>query len=84
MREPTARETIREAMKACLLDQKRLAQQLSISEQYMSDILAGRRSISVYVALRLEQAFGARTMSAEQLLIRQVIEELAKARKEFA
>ena len=84
MKELTVRETIRQAMRDCLVSQSRLAQQLSISEEYVRDMLQGRCSISPYVALRLEQAFGVRILSAEQLLIRQAIEDLAKARREFA
>lgn len=74
-------ELIRAAMQARELQQKDLARQLSISEQYMSDILLERRSISVYVAIRLEQTLG---IDAEDLLLSQAKDEIAKARREFA
>lgn len=70
-------ETIRAAMKPRSMSQKELARELWISESYLSDILIGRRDISVYVAIRLEAELG---LNAEALLIRQVKEDLAAAR----
>lgn len=75
---------IRAAMKPRGWQQKDLARALSISEQYVSDILSERRTLSVYVALRLEQTFGIENFDAEMMLIRQVRGELAKARKDLA
>lgn len=77
----TIPDTIRAAMKTHELQPVDLARKLSISEGYAVDILTGRCSISVYVAVRLEQTLG---IDAEELLILQARDEIAKARKEFA
>ncbi len=79
----TIPDVIRAAMKPRMIDQKYLAREMGISESYLSDILTIRRSISVYVALQLERVFGMETIDAEQLLIQQVRDELAKARREM-
>ena len=77
-------DMIRAAMKPRMIDQRYLAREMRISESYLSAILIGKRSISVYVALQLERVFGTETIDAEQLLIRQVKKELAAARKEMS
>lgn len=74
-------EMVRAAMKTHELQPVDLARKLSISEGYMIDILAGRCSISVYIAVRLEQTLG---LDAESLLLSQAKSEIAKARREFA
>lgn len=77
----TIHDTIRAAMKQHELQPVDLARKLSISESYAVDILTGRCSISVYIAIRLEQTLG---LDAEELLLSQAKDEIAKARKEFA
>lgn len=81
---PTIGDVIRACMTLRQWQQKDLARALSISEQYVSDILANKRTLSVYVALRLEQIFDIENFDAETMLVRQVRDEIAKARKEFA
>lgn len=73
-------DLLRASMKEHDLSPYELARKLSISESYAIDILAGRCSISTYVAVRLEQTLG---IDAEHLLTLQVRKELAKARIEF-
>ena len=68
---------VRHAVKKSRCTQKEVAQALQISEQYLSDILSGKRTISVHVALRLESVLG---LDATKLLHDQVIDELREAR----
>lgn len=68
-------DNIRAAMNS--MQQSELAYQLGISQTYLSDILQGRRSISVFVALQLERVL---KLDARELLIAQVDEELKKAK----
>jgi addiction module HigA family antidote len=62
------------------LTQAALAARLGISAQYVSDILSGRRSVSPFVAVRLERVLG---MDAAAILQEQASEELEHARKEL-
>lgn len=77
----TVSETIKAAMRPRMLRQEDLARELSISEAYLSDILTGRRGISVYVAIGLERVMGTETIDARELLIAQVDDDLAKAKE---
>lgn len=77
---PIAVARIRHAIKLTRCTQKEVAAQLEISESYLSDICTGRRSISAYVAIRLERILG---IDATKLLHEQVIDELQKARDEL-
>lgn len=74
----TVTETINGIRKVHYMRQKDLAQRLGISEQYLSDILLGKRGISVYVAIGLERVLG---LDARELLIAQVDDDLAKAKE---
>jgi addiction module HigA family antidote len=60
--------------------QKEAARQLNISEQYLSDILRGRRAISAFVAVRVERVLG---LDANKLMYIQTVDEMDKARKEY-
>lgn len=74
----TVAETIKGIYKVHFMRQKDLAQRLGISQQYLSDILAGKHGISVYVAIGLERVLG---LNARELLIAQVDDDLAKAKE---
>lgn len=71
---------IRAAIDKRQATQKDIAAQLHISEQYLSDILSGRRGVSAFVAVRLERVLG---ISADKLMIDQVMAELRKAREAY-
>lgn len=71
---------IRIAIKTRQLTQKSAAGQLGISEQYLSDIVKGRRSVSAFVAVRLESVLG---LDAQETMCAQVREELKKAYAEY-
>lgn len=62
------------------ITQKQAATQLEISEQYMSDLVRGRRSVSAYVAVRLQRHLG---LNAEMLLLQQIRAELQIAWEEY-
>lgn len=77
---PIAAARIRHAIKSTRCTQKEVAAALEISETYLSDICTGRRSISTYVAVRLERVLG---LDATKLLCEQVIDELRHAREQL-
>lgn len=77
---PLAAARVRVAIKSTRCTQKEVAAQLEISESYLSDICTGRRTISAYVALRLERVLG---IDATKLLCEQIIDELRHAREEL-
>lgn len=56
------------------------ARVLGVSRQALTNLLTGRAAISPEMALRLEKAFGA---AAETWLQRQVLHDLALARRRF-
>jgi len=56
------------------------AQVLGVSRQALTNLLGGRAAISPEMALRLEKAFGS---AAETWLQRQVLHDLAQARRRF-
>ena len=58
-------------------NQKEAARKMGISQAYLSDVLQGRRKISVEFALAFERLT---RYEAEQLLIKQVIFEVEQAR----
>jgi len=62
------------------MTQVELATRLGISAQYVSDILRSRRSVSAFVAVRLERVLG---LDAHRLLEEQSIDELKYAREEL-
>lgn len=68
---------IRVGLSARGLSQREFASALGVSEQYMSDIICGRRGISVKVALRLEEVTN---LFAETWLNRQMRYDLARER----
>lgn len=72
-------ERIQHAIARSGLTQKAVAVRVNISEQYLSDIVNGRRAVSAYVVLGLERVLD---MNAQLLLYAQVNEELAAARAE--
>jgi hypothetical protein len=74
----TIAQRIRTEAERHSLTQADLARRLGISPQYVSDILRSRRSVSPFVAVRLERVLG---LDALQLLQEQAAEELAHARK---
>lgn len=74
----TIAQTIRAEAERHGLTQRELATRLGISEAYTSDICTGKRSISAFVALRLETVL---SLDAATILARQGEEELAQARK---
>lgn len=74
----TVAETIKAAMKVRMLRQIDLSWQLGISQTYLSDILTGRRAISVYVAIGLERVLG---LDAREILIAQIDDDLTKAKE---
>lgn len=71
---------IREAIMQKGLSQKQAAAKLCISQSYLSDIVLGRRSVSAYVAVRLELLFG---IDAMRLMALQTRDELTQAWKEY-
>lgn len=60
--------------------QKEIATQMTISEQYLSDICNGKRSASAFVAVRLETVLG---IDAHKLIIDQALGELREARERY-
>lgn len=76
-RASTVVETIRDAPGMDSMQQKELAQQLGISQQYLSKILSGTMTVTTYVAIGLERVLG---LNAEDLLVAQAKEELKRAR----
>lgn len=73
-------ELIKRAIGHKVGTQKEAAAQLCISESYLSDIINGRRSVSAFVAVRLQRQFG---MNAQMLLFQQATAELAAAWAEY-
>lgn len=71
---------IRKAITIQRATQKDIAQRLGISESCLSDICTGRRSVSAFVAVRLEAVL---KLDAHKILIDQTLEELRNARKEY-
>lgn len=57
--------------------QKELAQQMQVSEQMMSDVIRGRRRMSINFAIRFERVTGA---NAEKWLYMQLRDDLRQAR----
>lgn len=73
-------EFIRLAIAKKDITQKQAAELLEISEQYLSDLVRGRRSVSSFVAVRLQRRLG---MNAEMLLLQQIRAELDVAWQEY-
>lgn len=71
---------IRAAIKQSGRTQKEIAAAMEISEQYLSDIATGRRSVSAYVAVRLEAVLG---IDSHKIMVDQALYELRCAREEF-
>lgn len=65
------------ACRKAKVTQKGAAELLGISAAYLSDVLSGRRKVSIPLALKVEKAFG---INAERVLIRQLRDELEDAR----
>jgi addiction module HigA family antidote len=78
MTEPA--ELIRTAIERKDINQKEAAKLLEISEQYLSDLVNGKRSVSAFVAVRLQRQLG---MNAQILLFQQATAELQKAWEEY-
>lgn len=62
------------------LSQRQAAERLGISDQYISDVVLGRRGISIDLALRLERICGPDTAMCWLLL--QLRHDLAEARNQ--
>ncbi len=62
------------------MNQKQAAAALQISETYLSDLVTGKRSVSAYVAVRLQVELG---MNAQILLFQQATAELQTAWEEY-
>lgn len=71
---------IRAAINKSGESQKTIAAKLTISEQYLSDIIHGRRLVSPFVAVRLEHVLG---VNAHKIMVDQTLEELRLAWIEF-
>ncbi len=77
MKVMTVGEVIKRELELRGMSQLAAAATMGISEQYLSDIIAGRRNISPQVALKLERVFGT---SALQWMVMDVERRLEKAR----
>lgn len=73
-------EIIRTAINQKGINQKEAARLLEISEQYLSDLINGKRSVSAYVAVRLQRQL---RMNAQLLLLQQANAELQVAWEEY-
>lgn len=71
---------IRAAIKHSKRTQKDIAQAMEISEQYLSDLANGRRTVSAFVAVRLESVLG---IDAHKAMVDQTLQELRQARVEY-
>lgn len=71
---------IRKAIAAQQTTQKEIAMRLGISEQYLSDIVNGKRGVSAFVAVRMERVL---KLDAHKLLIDQALDELRQAREAY-
>lgn len=65
------------AIQGSKLSQKKAAEKLGISEQYLADVLGGRRRVSAQIAVRLEMAWG---YPAVNFLYPQIQADVEKAR----
>lgn len=74
-------ERIQHAIDKTGCTQKEIATRLNISQQYLSDIVRGRRAVSAFVAVRLETVLG---IDALKVMTDQTFDELRKARQEYA
>lgn len=73
-------DLIRKAIEQKGVNQKEAAALLEISEQYLSDIVNGRRLVSPFVAVRLQHHF---RLSAQILMDLQTARDLTVAWEEF-
>jgi transcriptional regulator with XRE-family HTH domain len=53
-----ARERVKERLKKAKRTQRDLASVLDVSESYLSELLSGKRRVSLEMALKLEQETG--------------------------
>lgn len=71
--------TAREMLERLDLKQTEMARHLGVADSYLSDVLRGRRGVSVQLALKFEEFF---EVSAEFWLRLQMNHDLAEARAE--
>src|SRR5688572_16194907 len=72
-------DLIRQAIEQKNMTQKEAAAILGISQTYLSDLITGKRSVSAFVAVRLQRHF---RINAQILMFQQITAQLSEAWKE--